>query len=136
MKVYVSGSFAAQARLRPMADALRAMGHDVTGDWLYEPAKPAHLNGAEWNRALAEKDIAQVYAADCIVMDEQGLSTTGGRYVEWGVACYPGSLRRRYIVRPEGQSLGVFDHMAHRVFDSWDDLLAYFRITHTARSAS
>ena len=64
MRVYISGAFTARERLRPHAEALRAMGHEITGDWLYEPARPAHLNDAEWDRALAEKDIAQVYAAD------------------------------------------------------------------------
>lgn len=133
MKIYVSGTFTARNRLRPMADALRELGHEITGDWLYEPARPAQLNEAEWNHTLAEKDIAQVYAADCIILDLDGESTTGGRYVEWGIACYPSSMRRRYIVGGVGKTHGVFDHMAHRRFDTWDDLLAYFRMAHGTR---
>jgi hypothetical protein len=131
MRIYVSGTFAARERLRPQAEALRLMGHEITGDWLYEPARPAQLNDSEWNRVLAEKDIAQVYAAECIILDLDGESTTGGRYVEWGVACYPGSMRRRYIVG--GQKPGVFDYMAHRRFDTWADLLSYFTMTHAPR---
>jgi len=130
MRVYVSGTFTSQERLRPMADALRAMGHEVTGDWLYEPAKPSHMNPEEWNRALAEKDVAQVYMAECIVLDLDGESTTGGRYVEWGVACYPGSMRLRYIVGGKGKPHGVFDHLAHRRFEDWSELLAYFTEHH------
>lgn len=133
MKIYVSGAFTSQARLRPMADRLRAMGHEVTATWLYEPAMPAFMNPAEWNRALAEKDVAEVFAADCIILDLQGESTTGGRYVEWGVTCYPGSMRRRYIVAPSGRIVGVFDHLAHRRFENWDDLCQYFGVTHATR---
>lgn len=129
MRIYVSGTFTSQARLRPMADALRKLGHDIVGTWLYEAAKPAHLNDAEWNLALADKDISEVHCADCIILDIDQESTTGGRYVEWGVACYPGSLRRRYVVGGTDKS-GVFLSKAHRRFDNWDDLLAYFECAH------
>jgi hypothetical protein len=134
MRVYVSGTFTAQARLRPHADALRKLGHEVVSTWLYEAAKPVTLNAEEWNNALAEKDIAEVFTADCIVLDLDGESTTGGRYTEWGVACYPGSLRRRYIVGGVAQVRkdGVFLSKAHRRFDTWADLLAYFEVTHNA----
>lgn len=132
MRVYVSGTFTSQARLRPWADALRALGHEIVGTWLYEAAKPAHLNNAEWNEALADKDIAEVFASDCIILDLDDESTTGGRYTEWGVACHPGSLRRRYLVGGEGKD-GVFLAKAHRRFRTWDDLIAYFRMAHATR---
>ena len=132
MRVYVSGTFTAQARLRTQADVLRKLGHEIVGTWLYEAAKPATLNGYEWCLALADKDIAEVYAADCIILDLDGESTTGGRYTEWGVACFPGSLRRRYVVGGKDKS-GVFLSKAHRRFDTWDDLLAYFEVNHARR---
>lgn len=130
MRIYVSGTFTAQTRLRAHADALRALGHDVVSTWLYEAAQPAHLNPDEWNLALADKDLAEVFAADCIVMDIDGPSTTGGRYVEWGVACAPGSMRRRYLV---GAGDGVFLSKAHRRFETWGDLLSYFQMRHATR---
>lgn len=132
MRVYVSGAFTAQARLRPHADALRKLGHEIVSTWLYEAARPAHLNAAEWNSALAQKDIAEVFAADCIVLDLDGQSTTGGRDAEWGITLYPGSLRRRYIVGGKGKE-GVFLSQAHRRFETWDDLLAYFECAHAVR---
>jgi len=132
MRVYVSGTFTSQARLRPHADALRKLGHDVCSTWLYEAAKPATLNTAEWNLALADKDLAEVFAADCIILDIDQESTTGGRYTEWGAACYPGSLRRRYVVGSKHKD-GVFLSKAHRRFESWDDLLAYFEVNHAIR---
>lgn len=133
MRIYISGTFTAQARLRLVADRLRAMGHDIVGTWLYEPAQPAHVNSRDWNRTLAEKDVAEVFAADCVILDLHGASTTGGRYVEWGLACYPGSMRRRYIVAPPEHTNGVFDHLAHRRFDTWEDLYAYIGMTHAIR---
>ena len=129
MRIYVSGTFTSQARLRPLADRLRALGHEIMSTWLYEVAKPATLNTAEWNLALADKDVAEVFAADCIVLDLDGESTTGGRYTEWGIACCPGSLRRRYIVGGKGKD-GVFLSKAHRRFEDWDDLFAYFQVNH------
>ena len=132
MRIYVSGTFTSQARLRPHADTLRQQGHEIVGTWLYEATRPAHLNGAEWNLALADKDIAEVFAADCIILDMDGESTTGGRFTEWGVSCYPGSLRRRYIVGGKGKD-GVFLSKAHRRFETWDDLLAYFQVNHLPR---
>jgi hypothetical protein len=132
VKIYISGTFTAQARLRPIADKLRKMGHEITGTWLYETAKPATLNEHEWNIALADKDIAEVFAADCIIMDLEGDSTTGGRYSEWGLTLYPGSLRRRYIVGGAHKA-GVFLSKAHRRFDSWDDLIVYFEVSHAVR---
>ena len=132
MRVYVSGTFSAQARLRPHADALRKLGHEIVGTWLYEAARPAHLNGDEWNAALADKDVAEVFAADCIILDLDGESTTGGRYTEWGIALYPGSMRRRYAVGGKGKD-GVFLSKAHRRFETWDDLLAYFEVVHAPR---
>ena len=129
MRIYVSGTFTSQARLRPMADRLRSFGHDITGTWLYEASKPATLNTAEWNSALADKDVSEVFAADCIILDLDGESTTGGRYTEWGVACHPHSLMRRYIVGGKGKD-GVFLTKAHRRFENWDELLAYFEVNH------
>ena len=132
MRVYVSGTFTSQARLRPHADALRKLGHEIVGTWLYEAARPAHLNGDEWNAALADKDVAEVFAADCIILDLDGESTTGGRYTEWGITLYPGSMRRRYVVGGKGKD-GVFLSKAHRRFETWDDLLAYFEVVHAPR---
>jgi len=132
MRIYISGTFTSQARLRPYADALRQQGHEIIGTWLYEAARPAHLNDAEWNASLADKDIAEVFAADCIILDIDGESTTGGRFTEWGIACYPGSLRRRYVVGGKGKD-GVFLSKAHRRFETWDDLLAYFSVNHSGR---
>ena len=124
MRIYISGAFTEQARLRPHAEALRALGHDVVSSWLYEPAKPNHLGKKAWYHALATKDVAEVFASDCIIMDLDGESTTGGRFTEWGVACHPGSMRLRFLVGGAGKE-GVFLMLAHAQFAEWSDLLEY-----------
>jgi hypothetical protein len=133
VKVYIAGTFTAQARLRPMADALRSQGHDIVSSWLYEPQPhPPHLAFGALHEALADKCIAEVFSAECIILDRFGESTSGGRYVEWGVACHPRELKLRYTVGP-GPDL-VFAHKRHRHFENWDDVLSYFTINHSARS--
>lgn len=118
MKIYVSGTFTAQNRLRGEADNLRSLGHHITSTWLYEAEKPAHMNPEEWNLALADKDIAELFSSDLIILDRDGASTTGGRYVEWGVACAPGSMLLRWTVGGPDQ-FGVFDTKAHVHFENW-----------------
>ena len=130
LKVYVSGTFTSQERLREKADILRKDGHDIVSTWLYEAPRPAHLNTYTWNQALADKDIAEVFAADCIILDLDDASTTGGRYVEWGLTCHPGSLRLRYLVGGKDKD-GVFLTKAHKRFDTWQDLFRYFSIHHS-----
>jgi hypothetical protein len=131
MKIYVSGTFTRQAQLRPIADKLRQFGHELTSTWLYEAKRPAHFNTAVHNLALADKDVAEVFAADCIILDLDGDSTTGGRYTEWGVTCHPTSLQLRYVVGGKGKD-GVFLAKAHRRFETWDELFAYFEVNHNA----
>ena len=131
MKIYLSAAFTRQTALRPLADWLRSEGHVVTSTWLYEAARPAHLDDDHWNLALADKDIAEVFAADCIIQDLTHISTTGGMHVEWGVACYPGSYRLRYTLGPAQH--GVFQYKAHRHFESEEMLRAFFEVNHSVR---
>jgi len=138
MKIYVSGTFTAQARLRSMAEKLWELGHEITGSWLHETTKPSHLTYDQWMLQLAVKDVAEVVRADCIIMDVNGDSTSGGRYTEWGVASHPSGTMLRYVVggkkaADSAMPYGCFIHLAHRHFESWDDLFAYFQVNHGVR---
>lgn len=138
MRIYVSGTFTAQGRLRQMADKLWSLGHEITGSWLHETVKPANLSYDQWMEHLAVKDVAEVIRADCIIMDVTGASTSGGRYTEWGVAIHPSSTMLRYVVGGEkakdsAMPYGCFIHLAHRYFENWDDLLAYLQVNHSPR---
>ena len=89
---------------------------------------------------LAVKDIAEVFKADCIIMDVDNPSTSGGRYVEWGVASHPTSTLLRYLVggkpaKSSAKPYGCFVHTAHQYFPTWEDLIAYLKITHPSETA-
>jgi hypothetical protein len=91
--------------------------------WLDEQEKPAALPEGAWRLRIAMKDIAEVSSADAILMDISEDSTTGGRYVEWGVASNPHAYILRVLIgrRPAGD---FFGHLADRHFPDWDTCLA------------
>lgn len=123
MNIYVSGSFSEQERLRKETNRLQKLGHYVRGSWLAEVKKPAAMTQMEWDKTLALTDIAEVYAADAIILDIDGKSTSGGRYVEWGIACAPGVAKLKIVVG--SNPTGVFLSLADLYFPSWDDLVKW-----------
>mgnify|MGYP001608947870 CR=1 FL=1 len=125
MKIYISASFNSQKRLRHPAAKLRALGHTVLSSWLDEGAKPAYLDQPTWEGRLAFTDSAEIFASDCVILDREGESTTGGRYVEWGMACAPGTVKLRITVG--GGALRFFDHLADFHFPDWDHLMDWFK---------
>lgn len=127
MRIYLSGSFVSQHRLRGMADELWHLGHELTSTWLQETAMPEVMDRATFYKQLGIKDLTEVKAADCIIMDTFDASSTGGRYCEWGYAL--GQQKLHYIVGPVN---GVFDLLADRTFKDWGELLSFFKETHTA----
>jgi hypothetical protein len=131
MRIYVSGTFTAQHRLRDRANQLFILGHEITSTWLNESAKPAALTEEQWLQRLATKDVAEVMLADCLVLDLAGVSTTGGRFVEWGVASHPRDPKLRYTVGP--RDAGCFHRLADAHFATWEDLLAHFEVAHAVR---
>jgi hypothetical protein len=40
-------------------------------------------------------------------------------------------MMRRYTIG--GQTFGIYDALAHRHFESWDDFIAYFKMRHAVR---
>lgn len=125
MRVYVSGSWSGRARLRQMAERLRMMGHEVVSSWLDEQDCPEWLPREQWHARLASKDVTEVYMADAIIMDLHDTSTTGGRYVEWGVACNPRSYILRVLVGPEDHPFrAMFGTLADYKYADWNALLA------------
>ncbi len=125
MKIYISGSYSEQARLRNESHKLFALGHSITSTWLNEVVKPAHLTEHAWFNALAVKDLAEVAAADCIIMDVDGNSTSGGRYVEWGFAI--GRFNMFKVIVGANRA-GVFNTLANESFTKWDEVIEEFRV--------
>ena len=128
IKIYVSGSFVSQKRLRKAADELWHLGHAVCSTWLNETAKPVDMPQKVFYKQLGIKDLTEVKEADCIIMDLIDASSTGGRYTEWGYSLAQQKLR--YTV---GEVKGVFDVLADREFASWEELLKYFKEAHAMK---
>ena len=124
MKIYISGTYTAQERLRQKAEDLVRMGHIVDAYWLREVKKPAFLTEEEFCRFRGFEDLAQVVACDCLILDNYGNSTSGGRYCEWGIAVAPGACKLKIWI---GDRKGVFSHLADRFFPDWDECLAWMR---------
>ena len=123
MKVYISGSYNEQARLREESHKLFALGHQITSTWLNEVQQPTHLTHDEWFQKLAVKDLCEVASADCIILDLDGDSTSGGRYTELGYALG----RYNMLVIVVGASrYGVFNTLANKQFCNWDEVIKHF----------
>ena len=127
IKIYVSGTYNDQKRLREEAGKLFALGHKVTGTWLNEVQKPEVLSEEEWFRCLAVKDLAELAEADAIVCDLNNTSSSGGRYVEWGFALGRYNMLK-VLVGPDQR--GVFNTLADRSFTTWDEVINYFQENH------
>lgn len=119
MRIYISGSFAARERLRPLRDRLFDLGHDVMASWLDEVAKPEHMDQAVFDRKLAIKDLVEAGGADLLIQDTLTLSTTGGSYTEWGIGL--GRFQRQ-LLWLVGPIKNVFHHLGDRYFETWDAL--------------
>jgi len=132
MRVYISGTYTAQERLRKHAEELTKMGHLVEANWLTDVSKPSYLTEEQFYRMRGIEDLVQVASADCIIMDNDGESTSGGRYCEWGIAVAPGQAKLKIWV---GKSkAGVFSHMADHYFPTWKELIEWLKKTNTGLS--
>lgn len=104
------------------------MGHEVIGSWLDECAMPEGMSPHVFDKQLAIKDITEVRAADCIILDMNGESTTGGRMVEWGYAL--GQTKLHYVI---GEGNCIFLKLADLLFKDWNELFEYFKNNHTTK---
>lgn len=80
-----------------------------------------------WKK-LAIKDLAEIRAADVMILDTQIVDDRGGREAEWGFALGQHQRMQIFIVGP-GRS--VFHTLADRRFDSWDECLDFMTKTYT-----
>ena len=126
IKIYIGGSFQSQKRLRPIRDQLWHLGHEIVSSWLDECAMPNGMTKDVFDKQLAIKDLTEVKAADCIIVDVFDPSTTGGRMVEWGYAL--GHTKLRYVVGPDNC---IFFKLADKHFNTWDKLFDFFKQAHT-----
>jgi len=120
MKVYCAGFFDSQKRIRAEADKLWAKGHEVVSSWLQEVARPEGMTREEFWKKLAIKDLAEINAADLLILDTFDITPRGGREVELGFALGRFQTKSIYLVGPVRN---VFHTLVDRQFDNWNSLL-------------
>jgi hypothetical protein len=98
------------------------MGHDVVSTWLDEAIPPPGMSKSTFDRKLGLKDLAESASADLVIVDLLEPSTTGGRYVEYGLALGRFQRQSVWLVGPLE---GVFHYLADASFETWDECL-YF----------
>lgn len=118
MRIYVAGTFTDQKVLRAEAHRLWELGHEVTGSWLNEVAKPYGMGKKEFWKKLAMKDVMEVGMADLIILDNR--QSSGGKNTEWGIGIGQFQKKLLWLV---GESSTVFHELADRQFSSWDELI-------------
>lgn len=130
MKIYTAASFTEQKRIRQQKEQLIQLGHSVLATWLEEQIKPSGMTDEEFGKKMAAKDLQEIAAADCIILDLEAPSKTSGKMVEWGFAL--GKHKLAYVVAPTGTfTTGhIFLMLADKIFTSWEDLFAYFAEHH------
>jgi hypothetical protein len=122
MKIYLAASFNSRHRIRPIRDRLWEMGHDVVSTWLDESVPPPGMPRAIFEKKLGLKDLVESAIADLVIVDLLEPSTTGGRYVEYGLAL--GRFQRQ-LVWLVGPLEGVFHYLADERFASWNECLLH-----------
>jgi hypothetical protein len=75
----------------------------------------------EFWKKLAIKDLAEINAADLLILDTQDVTPRGGREVELGFALGRFQSKNIYLVGP---IRNVFHTLVDRWFDDWDNLLS------------
>jgi len=128
MRIYLASFFETRERLQEPKNALWKMGHEITSSWLDEAPMAEFLPTKEifWKK-LAMKDLAELNAADSIILDTLDINPRGGREVEFGfaLACWQTKL-----VSIVGPYRNVFHTLADKQFDNWDLCLEWYKNPH------
>lgn len=129
MRIYTAASFVEQKRIREMKEQLIQRGHTVLSTWLEEAVRPEGMTEEQFELKMAIKDLQEVAAADCMILDTAKPSKTAGKMVEVGFALAKHKLV--YVVG-EPPAHAIFLHLADKKFKDWAELFAYFDEKHPA----
>ena len=121
LKIYIASFFDTRERIRPFADRLWGMGHEVVSTWLNEVAKPPFMSRDAFWRKLAVKDVVEVGSADLIITDTMDVTPRGGREFESGFAFASYQHKLWYVVGPVRN---IFHTLADQRFDTWEEALS------------
>ena len=127
MKIYTAASFVEQKRIRAMKETLIQLGHTVVSTWLEEAQRPDGISESQFEHKMAIKDLQEVAACDCFILDCASPSKTAGKMVEFGFAVAKHKLI--YVVgTPPAHA--IFLSLADKTFGTWDELFDYFKVAH------
>lgn len=123
MKIYTAATFSEQKRIRAYKERLIQLGHSVLSSWLEEQVKPDGMTEEQFFRKMAIKDLQEIAAADCLILDTDVRGLTQGKMVEFGFA-----LARHKLLFVVGSypKNSIFLLLADRWFASWEDIFTYF----------
>lgn len=127
MKIYTAATFSEQKRIRANKERLIRLGHSVLSTWLEEQIKPAGMLQEQFDKKMAAKDLQEINAADCMILDMENRSSTMGKMIEFGFALAKHKLIYVVGMPPKGS---IFCLLADLMFPTWDNLFAYFEKNH------
>lgn len=125
--IYIAGSFAGRARIRAMANVLESEGHTVLSQWFkdedfVERAWDQNFGGRV-AEAMAHRDFVGVMQCDVFILDTMEPSTTGGRYVELGLAIHRQIVGQPVKIIHVGPPSNIFETLVHWHYDTWTDVI-------------
>lgn len=116
MRFYLAAKYTSKERIREMRKLVEAKGHTVTSQWLDHDLPETVNDTIRFEQA--NNDLANIWKADCFILDTLDESNTGGREVEWGCAI---TLGLKVIL--VGPTRNVFHLLADEHFESWEECL-------------
>jgi len=128
LKIYTAATFSEQQRIRHHKETLIQLGHTVLSSWLEEQLKPEGMSQEIFEKKMAMKDLQEVNAADCVILDVANPSKTAGKMVETGFALAKHKLLYTVGSKPEH---AIFLSLADGHFEDWDQLFDHFRSVHS-----
>nr|QIG67116.1 DUF4406 domain-containing protein [Rhizobium phage RHph_TM26] len=104
--IYIAAKYQRRFDLRPLAEELKALGYEITAQWLYNGEEQKTITEA------AIMDLQDVERADTLIFigePQASENRGGGRWFEFGLACAWG--KRTIAVLDYDPTKGGHDHL-------------------------
>ena len=119
MNVFIAGAFTARGRLREHRQVIRDLGHVCTCSWMDELKET--WPDFEDSARQAIRDMIEIKACDCFILDTIDPSTFGNSYTEFGFSL--GRMHPRYVVGPFRNH---YQLLCTRRFEGWEQFHEFF----------
>lgn len=124
--IYIAATFESKDRLQPVRRQIQNLGFTVNSTWLDEASFDEPIGDSAENvvspeqaTKYAERDIDEIMKSELLILDTTASNARGGSQVEYGIAHIMGL--QTWVVGP---ARNVFNRLADRHFESWDEALA------------